>query len=303
MLPDLARHTEKLLYFYEMMQQRSLQGTSRKLRISAATLSYNLKELELAVDAKLFERTKKGITPTVAGERLFQFCHRLYRGLEEVQLQIRDAAHPTRRRIRLGTFSSIAIYFWPLLQNELKSDKSLSVSITTRRSREILEALMQREIDIAITVGTLRLPEVVNHKLYHDSYGFYARPNLFTKALTELDVKETTLLYIPDAEDDEGITLRSHIHQSGLRYLEEYEFDSFDVIAAFVKKGYGIGVLPVKVAENMGNDLRRISVPGLGKKSFGDHCFYLSYRRDLELLQSDLLLLKDAALKAVQKLT
>ena len=302
MLPDLARHTEKLMYFYELIQEGSLQGTSRKLRLSAATLSYNLRELESAAGATLFERTKKGLIPTPAGERLAQFCRKLYRELDEVQLQLQDASHPERRKIRFGTFSSIAIYFWPLVQEELKKDDSLSLSISTRRSREILEALMKRDVDIAITVGSLRHADILRHELYHDSYGFYAREGLVSGNLSPEDLRSTTLLYLPDAEDEEGRNLRSHVHRAGLKFKDEYELDSFDVITAFVKKGYGVGILPVKVAQNLGAGLRRVSVPGLGKRSFGDHCFYLSYRKDLGLLQSDLRLIKEAAAVAVTKL-
>jgi len=302
MVPDLARHAEKLAYFYEMMQEGSLQGTSRKLRVSAATLSYNLKQLELALGSKLFVRSKSGIVPTEAGERLSRFCRKLFKEMGEIQLELQDVSHPAKRKIRLGTFSSIAVYFWPLLQEEIKGKESLSVSITTRRSREVLEALMKRDVDIAITVGSLRHPEMLRHELYHDSYGFYTKEGAGPSSLTLEDIRKETLLYIPDAEDDEGKTLHAQIHQMGFFFGDEYELDSFDVITAFVKKGYGIGVLPVKVAQNLGKGLRRVSVPGLGRRSFGDHCFYLSYRKDLDLLQSDLDAIKDAASLAVKKL-
>lgn len=297
MLPEISRHLEKLGYFYEMVQAGSLQETARKLGVSPATLSYSLKELEAVAETQLFVRSKKGMAPTEAGEKLFQFCRKLYRDLDEVSLALKNEGQKTRHRVRVGTFSSIAIYFWPLIQKSLKNQKELTLSLTTKRSREILEALMKREVDVAITVGTLRAPEVTAHKLYTDSYGFYGK-----KGSKFSSPKESTLFYLPDATDDEGKNLRSHVHDFGLRFQEEFELDSFDVIKAFIMRGEGVGILPVKVAQNMGDGLERISLPGLKRASFGSHSFYLSHRLDLEILQRDLTLIKKAAEGAVREL-
>lgn len=297
MLPEISRHLEKLGYFYEMVQAGSLQETARKLGVSPATLSYSLKELEAVAETQLFIRSKKGMTPTEAGERLFQFCRKLYRDLDEISLALKDDNEKTRHRVRIGTFSSIAIYFWPLIQKSLKGEKELSLSLMTKRSREVLEALMKREVDVAITVGTLRTPEVISHKLYTDSYGFYGK-----KGKKFPDLKLATLYYLPDATDDEGKNLRSHIHDQGLRFQEEFELDSFDVIKAFISSGDGIGILPVKVAQNMGDGLERLSMPGIRKAPFGAHSFYLTHRQDLEILQKDLNQIKKAAEGAVREL-
>ena len=297
MLPEISRHLEKLGYFYEMVQAGSLQETARKLGVSPATLSYSLKELETVAEAQLFIRSKKGMTPTESGERLFQFCRKLYRDLDEISLALKNEGQKTRHRVRIGTFSSIAIYFWPLVQKSLRDQKELTLSLTTKRSREILEALMKREVDVAITVGTLRAPEVTSHKLYTDSYGFYGK-----KGSKFSELKNATLFYLPDAIDDEGKNLRTHVHDLGLRFHEEFELDSFDVIKAFVLKGDGVGILPVKVAQNMGDGLERLSLRGIRKSSFGSHSFYLTHRLDLEILQKDLLLIKKAAEGAVREL-
>lgn len=297
MLPDLARHTEKLFYFYEIVQQESLQATGRKLGISAATLSYSLKELEAATGVSLLVRTKKGISPTPAGQRLYDFCRKFFKDLDQIQLQISDIDQPIKTKIKIGTFSSIAIYFWPLLQDELGEQESLALSIITNRSKDILESLIKKDIEIAITVGSFQNPAIIKHELYRDTYGYYTRNNSRNS-----DVKDSVLLYIPDAVDNDGKSLRYHVHDQGLRFKDEFELDSFEVITEFIKKGYGIGILPNKVAQRAAGNLKRI-YPSNGVRNFGDHRFYLSYRKDLDIKQNDLRIIMQAATKAVTKLS
>lgn len=301
MIPDLARHTEKLHHFFEIVQEGSLQATSRKLNISAATLSYSLKELEAATGVTLLLRSKKGISPTPAGKRLHDFCRKLYRDLDQIQLQISDLEHSQKTRIRIGTFSTIAIHFWPLMLDELKKEDSLSLSITTKRSKDILESLMKKENEISITVGSFNNPSIIKHELYRDSFAFYTHVKDKRKSYHVEELSLETLLYIPDAEDDKGKNLRYHIHEMGLKFKEEFELDSLEVIAEFIKRGYGIGILPTKVAANLKSTLKKISIAGVKSTSFAEHCFYLSYRTDLEISQKDLKIIMQAATKAVQK--
>ena len=302
MFPELAKHSEKLIYFVEIIHDGSLQGAGRRLGISAATLSYSIKELELATKVKLLNRSKKGISLTPAGTRLYDFCRTFYEQLDQIQVQILDLEKPVKRKIRIGTFSSIAIYFWPLLMKELTSQSKLSISLSTKRSLENLESLVKKDIDVALTVGTFHQKSIISHELYRDSYNFYVSNQFSSKKLSDQELKKHVLLYIPDAQDELGKNLRSYLHHWNLSFKEEFELDSFEVIGEFVKKGYGIGILPNRVAKNLGPSVVRIDMNSMSIKNFGEHRFYLSHRNDLELSQMDLDSLKIAAAKAVLKM-
>lgn len=293
MTPELARHTEKLLYFYEIINERSLQATSRKHGISAASLSYSLKELESAAGMQLLVRSKKGIAPTTAGEKLYEFCRKLFISIENLHDEL-SGISSQRSKIKIGTFSSIAIYFWPLLQKEIKNSLP-GFSITTKRSKEILELLVRKDIDIAITVGRYKHSHIVNRELYRDKYAFYEIP----EKMKSKQFFDKPLFYFPDAEDDAGVSLKTHLRRSQMRFQDEFELDSFEVIIDFIRKGFGAGILPVRVAQNSGYHLQNVTSKVMGVRSFGEHCFYLSHRDDLEMKQSDLDVIIKAASKAV----
>lgn len=293
MLPELAKHSEKLSYFYAIVSEGSLQATSRKLGISASGLSYTLKELEKVCGVALLKRSKKGIAPTEAGETLYQLCRKIYRDMEQAQRQMTDADHEEVRRIRIGTFPSIAIYFWPMLLKELSKESQLSMSITTGRSKEILERLIKQEVDVAITVECFTHAQLLKHELYSDTFGFYVSSKKGNSPL-----EEQSIYYIPDAEDQDGKKLRQYLHGMDIRFKEECEMDSFEVIGQFVRNGHGVGILPNKVAATFGKAIKRVPQKTV-LQNFGPHRFYLSYRNDLGISQKSLEQILSAAKKAV----
>ena len=109
-------------------------------------------------------------------------------------------------------------------------------------------------------------------------------------------------MYIPDAVDSDGLSLRQHLYMTSLRFKEVFEIDSFEVITEFTKKNYGLGILPQKVAANHKDSLKEIRIEGTEKKKFGTHRFFLAYRNDLEISQLLMSLVLDSAYQAVQQL-
>jgi DNA-binding transcriptional LysR family regulator len=300
MLPELVHHSEKLFYFYEIANTGSYQATARKLGLSAPTLSYAIKKLEEVIKAPVFNRGSKGVTVTDAGEKLLAFCRRFYRDVEDVQRQIRQGSLETIERIRFGTYQSIAIYFWPNLVEALGSHPNLSMSMMTNRSQVVLESLIQREIDMALTVEDFQDQGLTKHELYKDQYSLYGPAHLKSGHLKKADVTKFPLLYIPDAVDATRKTLRQHLHSWDLKFRDEFELDSFEVIGEFVKKGYGIGILPIKVAKQYGDSIKKLKVEGVPARNFGTHRFFLSYREDLDIPQKLMKTILEAANSAVR---
>ena len=300
---ELSRHTEKLFYFYEIANAGSLHACARKLGLSAPTLSYTIRQLEQVTGVQLFERGKTGMRVTEAGERLLIFCRKYFRELEEVEQLLLNPQDEPLTHVRVGTFQSIAIYLWPHLLESLKHYPTLSVSIMTNRSRVVLEALMKREIDLAVTVEAKGQAGMIRHELYRDEYAVYASNKFRQSKLKQQDMQNMVLMSIPDAVDENGLSLRQHVQSWDLHFREEFELDSFEVIAEFVKRGYGMGILPTKVAQTYGSKIKPLRLEGMRRTKFGPHRFFLSYRDDLDMPQSLMDLFLNSARTSVRQIS
>lgn len=299
MITGIAQHTEKLYYFHEIAICGGFQSASRKIGLSAASLSYSIKQLEAAAGTPLFVRSKTGVQLTPAGEALLTFCRKLYRDLEDISRHMLNSSSKLSQRVRVGTFQSIAIYFWPLLHEALNNTPNLSISITTNRSSNIIESLLKRDIDLALTVEGINHKNLIKHELYSDQYSFYTSPTIKKKALTAKDLSEMPILFIPDAIDEKGLTIRQYIDSWNFKFKDEFELDSLEVISKFVNKGYGIGILPTRAAKASPHSLSKKSIKDLAESNFGNHRFFLSYRDDLNISQKLINLIVKASTNAV----
>ena len=296
----LFQHTEKLHYFYETALVGSIQATARKLGTTASTLSYAICHLEDVLATELFIRSRNGVTLTKTGKILYLFCKRFFRQLDDVCLAIKTKQQQPLS-IRFATFSSIAIYFGPMLWRELQIDNSISLSIMTGRSKQVLELLVNNDIDLALTVETFKHPNLITHELYHDHYSFYISSKLTPQQVDHQFLAQHSLLYMPDASDWQGKNLATYIHDWHLNFKDYFELDSLEVTAQFTKEGLGIGLLPNNVAKIYGKRLTKITIPELPKK-FGNHRFFLSYCDNIDIKQSVIDRILSLAQKAVRNL-
>lgn len=299
-MKELARHTEKLFYFYEISHAKSLQATARKLNTSASTLSHAIKQLEMVIGGQVFIRSRQGVKLTELGKVVYSFCERFYRDLDEIS-QIAKTGDKKKIKLRFGTFSSIAIYLGPLIIKEISEKSDISISIATNRSSELLESLINKNIDVALTVETFGYKNLISTELYSDSFSFYISSSLKPVKITTDWLREKSILYIPETIDRDGKSLANHIHKWGLTFKDYFELDSLEVVAEFARKGIGIAVLPNNVAKSYAKELSLIKLPNVPKK-FAEHRFFLSYRDDLDMQQKTMDDILKLSRSAVNKL-
>lgn len=297
---ELLRHTEKLYYFYEAALMGSFQATARKLGTTASTLSYAVKQLEDVLGGTLFIRSRTGISMTEPGRELYVFCKKFFRELNDIHVSI-VSKRGQPQHLRFGTFASIAIYFGPMLWQELNGDDSIVLSIMTDRSAQVLEALLNRDIHLALTVEVCKHPDLLTHELYCDHYALYAAAPRLPTTITATWLAQQPLLFMPDARDAAGKTLVNYVHSWDCGFRDHFELDSLEVVSEFTRKGLGIGILPTNVARLHDKHLCAVQLPGMPQR-FGKHRFFLSWRNDLELSQKIIMRVLHLAHAAVDKL-
>lgn len=299
MFHDITRHSDKLFVFYQVALHGSLHAAGRVLHMSVPSLSYAINELEMTLKVPLFTRSSKGMGLTIEGQKLKIFCSRYFEELTSLCDQIQDPSLRVQRRIKIGIFPSIAIYFWPIVYENLTKELDFLVSLQTNRSSILLENLVQKEIDIAITVDSLRDPQIERNLLYEDTYSFFISKE---KNLESKIIKDQVLFYMPEARDSEGRTLKQHLASWKIKFRNEFEMDSLEVTKEFIRRGFGVGILPNKVAQTMKSEIKECPPSMKLPAGFGSHSFYLSYRKDLDLPQRMIEELTQAVKKAVKKM-
>jgi DNA-binding transcriptional LysR family regulator len=144
------------LVFKTVAQQLSFTKASEVLFISQPAVSKHIRHLEEHYRVKLFERNGNAITLTAAGKILFQHLLTAEAISKQVEFDLNAIQHKDRLRgeLRLGGSTTVALYILPpVLSAFRKQYPEVKVSLLNRNSENVLKALLNSEIDLAIIEG------------------------------------------------------------------------------------------------------------------------------------------------------
>jgi len=136
-----------LVCFLEVARQGSLARAADKLAISQPALSKTLKELEILLEATLFERGKKGSTLTEAGAAFLRYAGPSVQSLREGVNSLRSGMHEPIT-VQLGVLSTVESLLVPEVVCRLH--RALVVSVMTGPSAYLLSQLRVGELDLVV---------------------------------------------------------------------------------------------------------------------------------------------------------
>lgn len=155
-------HLHHLRHFLSIADCGSLTRAAEQLGIAQPALSQSLKKLESELGAKLFERSQRGATLTIAGQAI----------LEDLRLSMSriNAAEVLARQIGQGLAGTLRIAFvasaaYEMLPRALRAHRAIAPNVQyvlhEMNNIEQVAALEKGEIDI----GVLYTPEAVNGRM------------------------------------------------------------------------------------------------------------------------------------------
>ena len=180
-----------------MVELGTLTRAAEHLGIAQPSLSQQVMDLEAHFKAKLLVRTKRGVTPTLAGELLYRHAHIILRQLEQATTELRAANTDLSGAVTVGLPGTIApVLSMPLLRqarekypgiilrivegsyvlmNELTVNGRLDLALSSGESvrgvksehllTDELVLVSSRELARDLPQGTVSIPELVGHPL------------------------------------------------------------------------------------------------------------------------------------------
>ena len=265
----LQEHLEKLRYFYEVANCKSMKKASEKVFITQPSLSKSIKLLEEVIGHELFIRLPRGVRLTNEGEELYRYCQNLFNSLSDLEKRLDFGDDPMAGSLKIGTYDSIGIYFWPhFLADFLPKYPNLSIELVTGRSSEMKELLEKGVIDIALIVNPKGNSQFVIKKMAKDRFKFYERAK-GKKIYSHVD--KAPLITMIDSFAP-AMSNEDFLLEIGLEERKVYRTSSLESAKALCLKGLGIGFLPEFVAHEL-VDTKKIREVNLkvGNKGLYEH--------------------------------
>lgn len=234
-----------LFNFVEISNCRTLSEGARKLQISQSALSESIKRIEEQIGLVVFFRSRNGIQLTEEGRILLKRAKNLQQNYWEIA-HLKKQQEMSKLQIRIGAHATVAQYLFPkAFQNLKKTIPELQLELVHDLSRVIQEKVQKGEIDFAIVINPIRVPDLVVKELAKDRVGVFAS-RAFKKSVTD----ELTFICHPDLYQSQTLLKKIKATPSHL-----ISTSSLELVARLTEAGIGLGIIPEKVAQMISSDL------------------------------------------------
>ncbi|ESX91655.1 LysR family transcriptional regulator [Mesorhizobium sp. LNJC403B00] len=140
-----------LLWFVAVARERSFTRAAAKLGTSQSTLSSTIKELEARLGVRLLTRTTRSVSPTEAGERLFQSLVPRFEEIESDLASLVAFRDKPSGTVRI-TLSDHALQttVWPKLQLLLSDNPDVRVELYSDNG---MKNIVEERFDAGVRLG------------------------------------------------------------------------------------------------------------------------------------------------------
>lgn len=147
-------HGVALRYVEAVARLGSIRSASRRLDVSASSITRQIQAVEHHFGVVLFERGASGVRTTPDGELIIGHLRRTLFDLERTRAEVARRAGQNAQQLTLATTDSVAASFLPTLVSDLFGEAfSIRLDLRIMRASDVFEAVSSRAADVGITFG------------------------------------------------------------------------------------------------------------------------------------------------------
>jgi LysR family transcriptional regulator, low CO2-responsive transcriptional regulator len=244
----------KLEIFLAVIDAGSFSGAAEQLLMTQSGVSQHIRDLEAALGTTLFERNRRGVALTQSGRTLHGYARRILGLAAEAENAVTDVARLAAGSIELGATPGIGVYVLsPAIQQYRARYPNLTVSLHTRITPEILQALRRGRLDLGFVEGELAkeiesgadaelrallLEPIEQFVVVGREHPFWGHASLTPAQLDG----HSFIMRQPASQT--RIWLDAILAQHGIAPRVVAEFDTLEAIKRAVASGAGLAILP-----------------------------------------------------------
>lgn len=239
-----------LRIFLHAIEGGSLSAAAARNNIVVAAVSVRLRKMEEAFGLTLFERTGRGIRPTLAGDMLARHARSLLDSARKLEVELDAFAEGRGGNIRLLSNTNMLSEHMPqLLGQFLAKNPDIFVSVKDRPSFAVVNLLRTGEADLGIVASSADMTGLEKWPFVPDRL----------VAITPVDfplegpLAYTSILDCPIIALNENMALSQFLRrlatELGRRARIRMRVESFEALCRVVESGSGIGIVPETAAK------------------------------------------------------
>lgn len=242
-LPTLRQ----LEYVVAVADERNFGVAASRCHVSQPGLSTQVREVEQLLGVRLFDRDRRGVVITPAGEEVVQRSRALLASARDLVEAARGRGRPLTGTLRAGVIPTIAPYWLPVALPAVRRDyPELRLRLREEKTGVLLDLVQRGKIDVALIAIDVPLGDVETAFLFDDPFVLAMPPGhplAKKKQVTEADLDGRRVLLLED-----GHCLRDQAWavcaRGGADEDTDYRATSLATLVQMVAGGDGVTLLP-----------------------------------------------------------
>ena len=237
----------QLQYVVALAEALSFRRAAEKCHVSQPSLSAQLAQLEDALGVRIFERDRRRVLPTVAGQAVIERARRVLLEAGDLVDAAKRVADPLVGTMRIGVIPTVSPYLLPRLTPRVRRKfERLRIAWLEDKTDVLIANLHTGALDAALLALEADIGDVEREIIAKDPFFLVARPEhpLAKKAspASRADLRDADVLLL-----DDGHCMREQAldfcAKASARELE-FRATSLSTLVQMVAGGAGVTLLP-----------------------------------------------------------
>lgn len=238
----------QLRYFQRIVERKSFSEASRHLRIAQPALGLQVRQLEEELGVKLLNRHARGVTPTEAGQLLYEHAGIILRQIERAKHEIVDIAASPRGKVAIGLTPTVSLILGAtLVEKYHEACPNVSLRIAEGLSEVLVEWVASDRLDLAFTYNPSSTRGLLLEPLLVEDLFVIGPPDGVTAGRDSMPFSE--LAKLPLVLPSQPYMLRYHVEEAASKCnidLQIYlEIDSVQTMKELAEHRVAYTVLPM----------------------------------------------------------
>jgi len=242
-LPTLRQ----LEYVVAIADESSFGAAAAHCHVSQPGLSAQVAEVERLLGVRIFERGRRGVFVTAAGEEVVRRARALVAAARELVDFARKSTRPLVGLLRVGVIPTIAPYLLPASLPAVRREyPELRLMLREEKTDVLLSLLARGRIDAALLALDSSYPGLESEPLFDDEFLLAMAPGhalARKKQVTEQDLHAERILLLEDGHclRDQALAV---CERAGADENADFRATSLATMVQMVAGGDGVTLLP-----------------------------------------------------------
>lgn len=182
---------QQLEYVVSLDTYRHFVTAAEKCFVTQPTITIQVKKLEEEIGFLIFDKRKSPFSPTDLGEMFIKKAKIILREVGDLQNMMSTELNNINGEYTIGVIPTISPYLIPLISGSFSSKYPNAIlKIHEMQSKQIIDGLQKKEIDLGILVTPLNEPFIREVKLYNEPFVFYGQKGKMFENKKRITAKE-----------------------------------------------------------------------------------------------------------------